>query len=113
MLISDPLVTGVKEIAVTGPHSPTIHSIDDLSGQEVFVRKSSSYWEHLEALNPRFKSQGKAPVKLRAAPEDLEDEPAGDAECRAGTDCGNERVPSKDVGNNLYEHSWQSGRGCG
>ena len=73
-MISDPLVTGVKEIAVTGPHSPTIHSIDDLSGQEVFVRKSSSYWEHLEALNPRFKSQGKAPVKLRAAPEDLEDE---------------------------------------
>jgi membrane-bound lytic murein transglycosylase MltF len=71
---SDPLVTGVKEIAVTGPHSPAIHSVDDLSGQEVFVRKSSSYWEHLEALNQRFKSQGKAAVKLRAAPEDLEDE---------------------------------------
>jgi membrane-bound lytic murein transglycosylase MltF len=71
---SDPLVTGVKEIAVTGPHSPAIHSLDDLSGQEVFVRKSSSYWEHLEAVNQRFKSQGKAMVKLRAAPEDLEDE---------------------------------------
>ena len=71
---SDPLVTGVKEIAVTGPHSPAVHSLDDLSGQEVFVRKSSSYWEHLEALNQRFKSQGKAAVKLRAAPEDLEDE---------------------------------------
>jgi membrane-bound lytic murein transglycosylase MltF len=71
---SDPLVTGVKEIAVTGPRSPVIHSLDDLSGQEVFVRKSSSYWEHLEALNSRFKSQGKASVKLRAAPEDLEDE---------------------------------------
>jgi len=70
----DPLATGVKEIVVTGPHSPAIHSLDNLSGQEVFVRKSSSYWEHLEALNQRFKSQGKAPVKLRAAPEDLEDE---------------------------------------
>ena len=71
---SDPLVTGVKEIAVTGPHSPELHSVDDLSGQEVFVRKSSSYWEHLEALNAKFQSSGKAPVKLRAAPEDLEDE---------------------------------------
>jgi membrane-bound lytic murein transglycosylase MltF len=71
---SDPLVTGVKEIVVTGPHSPTVNSIEDLSGQEVFVRKSSSYWEHLEALNARFKSEGKAQVKLRAAPEDLEDE---------------------------------------
>ena len=71
---SDPVVTGVKEIAVTGPHSPVLHSINDLSGQEVFVRKSSSYWERLDALNARFKSQGKAQVKLRLAPENLEDE---------------------------------------
>ena len=71
---SDPIVTGVKEIAVTGPQSPVLHSIDDLSGQEVFVRKSSSYWERLDALNARFKSQGKAQIKLRLAPENLEDE---------------------------------------
>jgi membrane-bound lytic murein transglycosylase MltF len=71
---SDPLATGVKELAVTGPRSPELHSLEDLSGQEVFVRKSSSYWEHLEALNATFRSQGKAIVKLRAAPEDLEDE---------------------------------------
>ena len=71
---SDPIVTGVKEIAVTGPQSPTLHSIDDLSGQEVFVRKSSSYWERLDALNARFKAQGKPQIKLRLAPENLEDE---------------------------------------
>jgi membrane-bound lytic murein transglycosylase MltF len=71
---SDPLVTGAKEIAVTGPHSPELHSLDQLSGQEVFIRKSSSSWEHLEALNAKFQSSGKAPVKLRAAPEVLEDE---------------------------------------
>jgi membrane-bound lytic murein transglycosylase MltF len=71
---SDPLATGVKEIAVTGPRSPELHSVEDLSGQEVFVRKSSSHWEHLEALNEKFKSEGKASIKLRAAPEDLEDE---------------------------------------
>ena len=71
---SDPLATGVKEIAVTGPHSPELHSVEDLSAQEVFVPRSSSYWEHLEALNVKLRSQGKAIVKLRAAPEDLEDE---------------------------------------
>jgi membrane-bound lytic murein transglycosylase MltF len=71
---SDPLATEVKEIAVTGPHSPELHSVEDLSGQEVFVRKSSSYWEHLEVLNAKLRSEGKAIVKLRAAPEDLEDE---------------------------------------
>ena len=71
---SDATATGVKEVAVVGPHSPELHSIDDLSGQEVFARKSSSYWEHLEALNAKFRSEGKAAVKLRAAPEDLEDE---------------------------------------
>jgi membrane-bound lytic murein transglycosylase MltF len=71
---SQPMVTDVKEIAVTGPHSPQLHSLDDLSGQEVFIRKSSSYWEHLEGLNQKFESQDKPPVKLRAAPEDLEDE---------------------------------------
>jgi membrane-bound lytic murein transglycosylase MltF len=71
---SEPIVTGVKEIAVTGPRSPVLHSIEDLSGQEVFVRKSSSYYERLDALNARFKGQGRAPVKRRLAPENLEDE---------------------------------------
>ena len=71
---SDPLVQGVKTIVVTGPQSPTLNTLDDLSGKEVFTRQSSSYWEHLQALNEKFKSEGKPLVKLRAAPEDLEDE---------------------------------------
>jgi len=64
----------VAEIAVTGPQSPQLASLDDLAGKEVFVRKSSSYWEHLERLNERFKKEGKPAVTLRPAPEDLEDE---------------------------------------
>jgi membrane-bound lytic murein transglycosylase MltF len=71
---SVPLVRGVNEIAVTGPDSPELGSTDDLSGKEVFVRRSSSYWQHLEALNDRFAKEGKKPVALREAPEDLEDE---------------------------------------
>jgi membrane-bound lytic murein transglycosylase MltF len=71
---SDPVVVGVKEIAVTGPQSPALNALDDLSGKEVFVRKSSSHWEHLQTLNAKFESEHKPLIKLRAAPEDLEDE---------------------------------------
>ena len=64
----------VSEIVVTGPQSPNLTTLDDLAGKDVFVRKSSSYWEHLEQLNARFKKEGKAAITLRPAPEDLEDE---------------------------------------
>jgi membrane-bound lytic murein transglycosylase MltF len=64
----------VSEIVVTGPQSPALKSIDDLAGKEVFVRKSSSYWTHLEQLNARLAKEGKTAISLRPAPEDLEDE---------------------------------------
>ena len=71
---SDPVVTGVKEIVVKAPNSPPIASVDDLSGKEVFVRKTSSYWEHVEQLNEQFKKDNKQTIKLVAVPEDLGDE---------------------------------------
>jgi membrane-bound lytic murein transglycosylase MltF len=71
---SDPLATGVDEIVVTGPKSPPIASAQDLSGQEVFVRKSSSYYESLVSLNVELQKAGKAAVRLKLAPEALEDE---------------------------------------
>ncbi len=64
----------INEIVVTGPVSPQLASLDDLAGKDVFVRKSSSDWGHLEQLNARFKKEGKAAIVLRPAPEDLEDE---------------------------------------
>lgn len=64
----------VKELLVSGPGSSAVGSVDALSGQRVFVRKSSSYHESLEALNQRLAGEGKAPVTIVAAPEALEDE---------------------------------------
>src|SRR5215468_9667919 len=64
----------VGEVVVTGPATPAIPSVEALSGQPVYVRKSSSYWEHLEELNQQLVQQGRAPVKLVAVPEDLENE---------------------------------------
>jgi len=70
----DPWIDGVEEIVVTGPKVPTIASVNDLSGRDVFVRESSSYYQSLLKLNERLTSEGKPPVKLTPAPEELEDE---------------------------------------
>lgn len=74
VVFSAPWVTDVREVVVTGPESPALASIDDLSGQDVYVRRSSSYFETLEALNARFAAQGRPAVKIRLADEDLESE---------------------------------------
>ncbi len=71
---SNPTARNISEIAVTGPNSPPIVTLDDLSDKEVFIRKSSSYWEHMEQLSERFRKEGKRPAKLRPAPEELQDE---------------------------------------
>jgi membrane-bound lytic murein transglycosylase MltF len=64
----------VRELVVTGPSSPAIASVDDLAGEHVHVRKSSSYYGSLTALNERFKKARKAPIKLTLVPDALEDE---------------------------------------
>ena len=71
---SAPHLTGVDEIIITGPGSPPIKTLDDLSSKEIHVRKSSSYYESLTQLNTRFKDSGKSPVKIVPADEYLEDE---------------------------------------
>ena len=69
-----PLGTDVSEVALTGPASPALTGLDDLAGKEVFVRKSSSYYESLVALNRRLAAEGKRAITLKEAPEELEDE---------------------------------------
>ncbi|MGD9085095.1 MAG: lytic transglycosylase F [Desulfobacterales bacterium] len=71
---SAPHLTGVDEIIISGPAAPPINSIEDLSGKEIHVRKSSSYYESILQLNARFKKSGKSPIKIVPADEYLEDE---------------------------------------
>jgi membrane-bound lytic murein transglycosylase MltF len=69
---ANPTLTNVSEIVVTGPGAEPIASVQDLSGKEVYLRKSSSFYESIEQLNAEFSKAGKAPVKVRLAPENLE-----------------------------------------
>jgi membrane-bound lytic murein transglycosylase MltF len=73
MVAPDETVTST-ELLVTGPASPAIASIDELSGQTVHVRDYSSQALSLKALNEHFKKQGKPEVKLVFLPNALEDE---------------------------------------
>jgi membrane-bound lytic murein transglycosylase MltF len=71
---SPPDLPSVEELVVTGPKSPVIASTDDLAGKTVHVRKASSYYESLVALNGRFTKEGKPNAKLVLVPDALEDE---------------------------------------
>jgi membrane-bound lytic murein transglycosylase MltF len=64
----------VRELIVTGPRSPQLASLDDLAGKTVHVRRGTSYYESLEALNVRFRQERKEPVNLVELPGALEDE---------------------------------------
>src|SRR5262245_12866391 len=59
----------VKEVVVSGPKAPPIASLADLSGRTVYVRKSSSYYENLVALNQKKRQQGQKEVALRLVPD--------------------------------------------
>ena len=71
---TDPTRSNVSEIVVTGPGVEAPASVDDLSGREVFVRRSSSYYESLKALSASLEKRGKLPVAIKEAPEPLEDD---------------------------------------
>jgi membrane-bound lytic murein transglycosylase MltF len=64
----------MNEIVVTAANVPALGSVEDLAGRKVFVRRSSSYYESLAALNTRLRAAGKAPVQIKLADEHLEDE---------------------------------------
>ena len=64
----------VKELVVLGADAPPIASVDDLAGKTVHVRRSSSYYESLDALNKRLLDAGKTPMVLKLVPDALEDE---------------------------------------
>jgi membrane-bound lytic murein transglycosylase MltF len=64
----------VAELVVTGARGPPIVSVDDLAGQTVHVRRASSYYESLVALNIRLRTEGRPEMKLQLVPDALEDE---------------------------------------
>ena len=72
--VSLPGQTSVKEVVVTGTKTPAIATADEMAGKTVHVRKASSYYESLVALNGRFAKDRKPAMKIVLVPDALEDE---------------------------------------
>jgi membrane-bound lytic murein transglycosylase MltF len=71
---TDPTRRNVDEVLVTAKGAAPVATVDDLAGHEVVVRKTSSYYDSLVALNERLKGAGRKPVDIRLASESLEDD---------------------------------------
>jgi membrane-bound lytic murein transglycosylase MltF len=71
---AEPVANGISEIIVTAPGVPPLHSLEDLSGHEIYVERAMSYYDSLLALNERLLARGLAPVRLREADSHFETE---------------------------------------
>ena len=71
---STPIMTGVKQIVVTGPSSAEVTNLNDLSGKEIFVNPLAVYSESLQNLNKSLEAKGKKPIIIRSADKNLGDE---------------------------------------
>ncbi|MFT5140130.1 MAG: membrane-bound lytic murein transglycosylase MltF [Lysobacterales bacterium] len=70
---SAPLARDVNEVIITGPSSPTINSIDDLAGKQVYAKPGSSYIQSLTELNLDFSERGMEQIEILDTPASLED----------------------------------------
>jgi membrane-bound lytic murein transglycosylase MltF len=71
---SIPFHQNVSEILVTGAEAAPMTRLEDFAGLVVEVRRSSSYYDSLRALNARLEAKNLDPVKIELADENLEDE---------------------------------------
>jgi len=71
---SRPLRIDINEVVVTGPSAPDLSALDKLAGQEIVVRQSSSYFEHLQSLAATMEANGLQAPDLKHADELLESE---------------------------------------
>jgi membrane-bound lytic murein transglycosylase MltF len=69
---STPVLSNVRELVITGKDVPELDSAEALSGREVAVGRSTSYYESLTKLNERLTAQGKPPVTITIVPDVLE-----------------------------------------
>ncbi len=68
---SDPLRENINYVVVTGPKSPTISTVEDLSGKEVYIHKLSAFYLAVQKLNERFRGEGRPPVIVKEADPNL------------------------------------------
>ncbi|MCK6264891.1 lytic transglycosylase F [Vibrio sp. ZSDE26] len=70
---SSPVIKNVSELIVTQQSVEKLTTFEQLSGKEIWVRASSSYFESLQSINNHLDSLGKPPVIIQFIEETLQD----------------------------------------
>ncbi len=73
-LFTTPIDPNVKEVIVTGPTLPSVSTLEDLSGKEVYANPLTAYYQNLKFLSNSLQKAGKPPILVRAADPNLTDE---------------------------------------
>jgi membrane-bound lytic murein transglycosylase MltF len=74
LLFTTPMDSHAQQVVVRGPKGPSITSLEDLSGKEIYVNPVTDYYQNLQRLSQSFQRQGKQPILLKAADPNLTDE---------------------------------------
>ena len=70
---SDPAISGIEEWVITNKDTPSMTKIEQLSGKEIWLRASSSYFESIQALNKKLNKKGLPPIVVHFIEETLQD----------------------------------------
>ncbi|KII77411.1 lytic transglycosylase F [Vibrio renipiscarius] len=70
---SEPILKDIQEWIITSKKTPQLYDISQLSGKDVWVRKSSSYYESLQKVNQRLHTLNKPLLNIRLIDETLQD----------------------------------------
>jgi membrane-bound lytic murein transglycosylase MltF len=68
------LGTSRGRLAVTNAAEPALASLEALAGREVWLRRKSAALVQVDALNKRFKKEGREPLVIRRMPTEVTDE---------------------------------------
>lgn len=74
VLFTTPIENNLKQVIVTGPKSPPVTNLEDLSGKEVYVNPLTVYYPNLQRLSEGFQKAGRAAIFVKAADANLTDE---------------------------------------
>ncbi len=70
---STPILSGIEEWVITNKSTPTITKLEQLSGKEIWVRASSSYFESIQSVNKTLNKKGLPPIIVHFIEETLQD----------------------------------------
>ena len=70
---SEPVLTNISEVLINNNKQPPFNKVTDLSGQTIWVRKSSSYHQSLLKINNKLRMQNLPPASILFIDETLQD----------------------------------------